>query len=139
MSELDEYPKLQRALAVIALRMGLKVTAAPDDVVRAVVRMADDNTGLRQALAEAREVLRNREAELAEFEQAHRWIPVRERMPEDGAAVLAYGHRRGDARLRVVERWGSDWVCIASGAVVADYVTHWMPLPKGPEGQRDEA
>lgn len=55
------------ALEVLAERMGLDKTTHPYEVVRAVERMANDNLGLRQALAEAREALRNREAEADEW------------------------------------------------------------------------
>ena len=50
-----------------------------------------------------------------------RWIPVNERMPEEGNTVLMW-HKDGFVMLAV------------NMFDAVDDVTHWMPLPKGPKG-----
>ena len=73
---------------------------------------------------------------IAELEEAQRWIPVSERLPEDRATVLVafknreiltatyYGHYEGFGGVENywdIEGWHSG------------EVTHWMPLPQPPE------
>ena len=51
---------------------------------------------------------------------AARWIPVEERLPEEGQVVLLY--------------YGGDTDPIAVGKYLGlGGVTHWMPLPEPPE------
>lgn len=51
---------------------------------------------------------------------AARWIPVEERLPEEGEVVLLY--------------YGGDTDPIAVGKYLGlGGVTHWMPLPEPPE------
>ena len=72
------------------------------------------------------EVMRNQQARIAELEAARRWVPVGERLPEDGNPVLAYGYSLWTAHY-VKGEWYDD---------VMDeriYITHWMPLPAVPE------
>ena len=57
-----------------------------------------------------------------------RWIPVEERLPEDGVLVLAY-NRRCDYGFR---RDGQ-WIDTLYGGVLAKGPSHWMPLPEPPE------
>lgn len=65
-----------------------------------------------------------------------RWIPVSERLPEDGVWVLVYVH--GDIGLAWVKHY-SDlpedvWYGLGEGfRLVDDAPTHWMPLPPKPE------
>jgi hypothetical protein len=55
------------------------------------------------------------------------WIPVSERLPEDGVQVLACT-KHGKAFSAHCERGKFR----ASGSVT---VTHWMPLPQPPKGE----
>ena len=78
---------------------------------------------------------------LAELVEERRWVPVGERLPEIGTDVLAMGSegvfqaclilwgesRRWEALVLDVHGCGC---CGGGGASV----THWMPLPPGPEG-----
>lgn len=56
-----------------------------------------------------------------------RWIPVTERLPEDGVLVFAYGKRAGYGFRR-----GGWWIDTLYGGVLANGPTHWMPLPAPP-------
>ncbi len=60
---------------------------------------------------------------LRELEE-RRWIPVAERLPDIGAVVLAYSKIAGI------------YVDYYEGEAFGYFdVTHWMPLPKPPEGE----
>ena len=60
------------------------------------------------------------------------WMPVTDRLPEDGKRVLALIGTKGcDHTWAVVDTFnGGDWC-----AFPAKYVTHWMPLPTPPKGE----
>ena len=69
---------------------------------------------------------------IAELETAQRWIPVSERLPEEGEQVWA----TDGCHIWVPEfyqKWGGE--CLSFGAI-DDLVTHWLPcswLPELPE------
>ena len=78
---------------------------------------------------------------LEELVEERRWVPVGERLPEIGADVLAMGGE-GEFQARLVSwgeshRWEPLWLdvhgcgCCGGGR---PNVTHWRPLPPGPEG-----
>ncbi len=67
-----------------------------------------------------------------------RWISVGERLPVDGEKVLVYTPGLGMVVLRfeldgseTITPWGTGFYNIE--CVWVEGVTHWMPLPKGPE------
>ena len=73
-------------------------------------------------------------AEIARLREERRWVPVGERLPEEGVEALWWCNSddqdRGvyvGKRDRSLIVWGShEWF------IDADF-THWMPLPPGPE------
>ena len=59
-----------------------------------------------------------------------KWIPVTERLPEDGAEVLAF-NKTGFA---YVDCWtDGKWKINSMVDEEHESVTHWMPLPQPPE------
>lgn len=85
----------------------------------------------RGVVARLREVLPKVEAlcaRLAELEAVARWIPVTERMPQEGSTVLVWG-TACDAAL---VGWHTRGKWSAHGGKCG-LVTHWRPLPDGPE------
>ena len=72
------------------------------------------------------------------LEQAPKWIPVSERLPEDGEEVLCF---LGSEEMAVLFRrndWGQDeWV--DGGFASGSYdVVAWMPLPKPYKAESEE-
>ena len=62
-----------------------------------------------------------------------RWIPVTERLPEQGMVVLACGKRHATSG-QFQGAFSNDphyWLWRGS----SKYVTHWMPLPEPPKGE----
>ncbi len=71
------------------------------------------------------------ETRIAELEQAQRWIPVSERLPEPYVKVLACtesGYMEVDYRYAepIIEVGVAEFYSLEN-------VTHWMPLPQPPE------
>lgn len=64
-------------------------------------------------------------------EQQPRWIPVSEKLPEAGERVLCYC--RANIYKVMKMRTSGDWVYEVHHIYMHSFVTHWMPLPKGPE------
>ena len=70
-----------------------------------------------------------------EAEPKHgRWIPVEERLPEDGEEALC------------LTKWKQRWVAVwnemgdhlwtdGEGWLSNSFVTHWMPMPEPPKGE----
>ena len=58
------------------------------------------------------------------------WIPVSERLPEDGKTVIAYFQRFGDVGEAVYDK---DLNGFSDGRGGCYGASHWMPLPEPPE------
>jgi hypothetical protein len=82
---------------------------------------------------------RQLELSLSQCREAQRWIPVSERLPEDGASVLV--HCRDGI---IVARFGGDcWTSNPAGNAEDEGlyldetaeagITHWQPLPSAPK------
>ena len=59
-----------------------------------------------------------------------KWIPVTERLPENGQTVLAYYQ---DTSIDTTRYSNGFSMVLSNGAFVR--VTHWMPLPELPKGE----
>lgn len=78
--------------------------------------------------------------EIAVAQERTRWIPVTERMPEEGVPVLInYIGTDGEVYADGVAVWTECGCFWWEGSLadceedVAVPITHWMPLPDGPE------
>lgn len=86
-----------------------------------------ENADCDECMLDVRDAIEELERLYAE----RRWIPVEERLPEEGVSVLVnhwitgieMAYRRGD-------QWGITWTgFIGSGSGYS----HWMPLPSPPD------
>ena len=71
--------------------------------------------------------------EIEHLRNERRWIPVSERLPEDGVAVLVAGI---GGFIDAAERENGCWYHTAPEHCTQEWrhkVTHWMPLPEPPE------
>jgi hypothetical protein len=74
------------------------------------------------------------DAQLALLRNPPRWIPVEERLPEDGGRFLVVVNSDGDPYADAANWWHGDWWTGESPAQKhACPITHWMPLPEPPE------
>lgn len=65
-------------------------------------------------------------------QQIPRWIPVEERLPEEGIEVLvSVDENSDDCGYHVCLYRGGEYVRSESGYIFG--VTHWMPLPEPPD------
>ena len=63
-----------------------------------------------------------------------RWIPVSERLPEDGSNVLAYYDNKIEQRMFACVYEDGEWFYrMLYTTTVFKYITHWMPLPEPPQ------
>ncbi len=69
-------------------------------------------------------------ARIAELEEAQRWIPVSERLPEDLQSIIVFTKDRKTYIIRFLELYGREGF-----GSLSDIVTHWMPMPTLPEVQ----
>ena len=78
--------------------------------------------------------------EIAVAQERQRWIPVTERLPEEGVPVLInYIGTDGEVYADGVAVW-TEYGCFLWEGSLADCeedvvvpISHWMPLPEGPE------
>lgn len=124
---------LLEAVAVVRRRLA--------DLERALA----DEDGCRQlALGRALQA----EARVAELEAAARWVPVSERLPDEGVEVLVSRVRLDGSRYMCPRKWQParpSWVPYPEPAPLGVWVggawpsvgggDHWRPLPAGPEVQ----
>ena len=71
------------------------------------------------------------ETELSKLKEQQRWIPVTERLPEEGQRVVIVAENG----FMGIADYRSDTTSLAIkflGAIVSN-ATHWMPLPERPE------
>lgn len=111
-------------------RIAITTAGSPlqDDLEEAADVIEDlsrENKSLAKSVNEASEILRKR------------LIPVTEKLPDEHVFVLI---RQNDNRMMVAEKVDGDWWYRYFAYDVDRWdeneqgkITHWMPLPKGPE------
>ena len=120
---------LQARIAELEQAVGLITTLKPTMVMDA-----------EHPLEMAKEVAEYVTARIAELEAAQRWIPVSERLPEDGETVFVIIHdgferfEKGNEVARLTYLGNGNWWSWESERYVA---THWMPLPELPERENE--
>ena len=80
--------------------------------------------------------LYNEAADVIEELSKPRWIPVTDRLPEDGSDVLAYLKYADNSRIAAANYYKGTWQdCLMGRLYLTEegFVTHWMPLPEPPE------
>ena len=102
------------------------------------IQVVTDNT---EALKNALDEIESLRQQLADAQaQIPRWIPVEERLPEEGVEVLCLLETEGDPIQRVCLRqettvngvhWHYEWEPLYSYPYYME-PTHWMPLPPAP-------
>ena len=60
------------------------------------------------------------------------WIPVEERLPEEGQRVLSV-KEDGYVEINCITNRTGDWFSRAYDP--SSVITHWMPLPEPPKGE----
>ena len=97
----------------------------------------------RKLLDEAADLIENQQNHIAALMQANdalrtRWIPVTERLPENGEVVLAVANGQPSENVTLVgaieigELLDDGWF-LETWPDLNGTVTHWLPLPAGPE------
>lgn len=66
------------------------------------------------------------------------WISVKDRLPEHGKRYLIYA-TSGDNKIGYITTVAFGGHFVLSGRRAYWKVTHWMPLPPGPEENNDDA
>ena len=110
---------LLNRIAELSQAVGLITTMKPTMVMDA-----------NHPLDMVREVAEHVTARIAELEAERRWIPVSERLPEDGEVVWLWdGNNLGMGYYLVLTRQFMD----RDTPLRRIKPTHWMPLPEPPE------
>ena len=76
--------------------------------------------------------------ELSRLKEQQRWIPVTERLPEDGITVLTFD-KRGHVRDRALYTFrGGQRLFRPDGLAPGYGVLYWMPLPEPPKEENHD-
>ena len=116
MTGMDITPELAQRV----LRGGPDAIAVVRGIYQTQIQKLDDIETKARQIQEAAEML------------PLRWIPVSERLPEDGEWVWCYGPNRG-CEVACISKYWDGWVSSDKKNLVAGAYTHWMPLPEPPE------
>ena len=100
----------------------------------APITLSDDLAAAADLLEKLTERCARYAEEIAVAQERTRWIPVEERLPEDSMQkVLVFvPHIHGDI-VDVGRYLGADGWVLEGWYLTQSAVTHWMPLPEGPE------
>ena len=108
---LRDAATMSEAFAVLLPHSAGNATAKLyNEAADAIDELTRENESLAKSVNEASEILRRR------------WIPVTERLPENGERVLVYSLY-----------WGVREDLRFMGKFERSDVTHWMPLPQAPK------
>lgn len=98
-----------------------------------IAKLEKEIDRLKEDLAETQACLLERNIELDVERRSHRWIPVSERLPEDGEVVWLWdGNNLGMGYYLVLTRQFMD----RDTPLRQIKPTHWMPLPNPPEVEK---
>lgn len=92
---------------------------------------------MEQERKEAIDFIKSQQEKIEQLQQ--KWIPVSERIPEDGSDILVYCDDGEESRIVACNYDNGVWFdCVFNTVMVFKNITHWMPLPKPPkkEGER---
>lgn len=98
------------------------------------LNLANEVARLARESIEREKMLARLEAEVAaaiEAQNAQRWIPVTERLPEKNQPILAFTPAKGNTVYTIEACEGL--MCHAGKFTE---ITHWMPLPEPPKGDK---
>jgi hypothetical protein len=79
------------------------------------------------------------ESELAKVLEQNRWIPVSERLPENGKMLLAYDSIGDEIKkgyhMKAERQWGNQWTLDGTYYHTHNYdrITHYVYLPSAPK------
>ena len=82
-----------------------------------------------KAAVEFARMLIDHEKPVADNNVGSKWIPVTERMPEDGAWVISVD----ECGMVHLDKWLDGTWMLGVGVIIAPGITHWMPLPEPPK------
>jgi hypothetical protein len=108
--------------------------AHASDVVAWAIREIDRLREERRSISTLHHKVESLEAEIARLREERRWISVGERLPEDlrRVMVMAPGLYGAQVAWLLNGKW-HDGIGYPDDAIDGR-VTHWQPLPPGPEG-----
>ena len=99
-----------------------------------LIELIIDSPGLEVLYATEEEFAKNADWLIANGVTIQKWIPVTERLPDDGGCVLIalrWGYVDMGWYDKQFERWTSEFV----NRYEDGEITHWMPLPEPPKGE----
>ena len=104
---------------------------------RFLIRQPDLSQKELEAILQSPVIIHKSREEIIPIYPYSRWIPVTERLPEEGESVLVFGywHEKFQPLMCYLSphRKG-EWFTTVAGQQVYT-VTHWMPLPEPPKGE----
>ena len=104
-----------------------------EELIKSLRSIDEYDTGYAKLIYDAADAIEELE------KAAPRWIPMTERLPEEGKFVLVYGdlypNKHDGSVIAVSKRM--DWN-YWQGFGRERNITHWMPLPSAPEPPKEE-
>lgn len=97
----------------------------------------EETKGVRTALENVHSIAAGYEETIKDLQSkldSYRWIPVSERMPTRGIAVIAYTESGACQAWYDGKEWRDGYTCNGPACYGGmDRVTHWMPMPEDPK------